>query len=43
MFKSLIIEDDPQIAELIAIHLHDLNFDVTSKLNGLEGHKTAIR
>lgn len=42
MNKALIIEDDPQIAELISIHLRDLNFDVSHAGDGLDGLRMAL-
>ena len=42
MNKALIIEDDPQIAELISIHLEDMNFDVSTVGDGLDGLKMAL-
>ena len=38
---ALIIEDDPKIAELVAIHLKDLHFDTTIVGDGLSGLKRA--
>ncbi len=41
MQKVLVIEDDPDIIELISLHLHDLQLDVSKKMNGLEGYEKA--
>jgi DNA-binding response OmpR family regulator len=41
MKKVLVIEDDKSIADLLEIHLKDLNCNVTSVLNGSDGLKTA--
>lgn len=41
MKKVLVIEDDKSIADLLEIHLKDLNCNVTSILNGSDGLKTA--
>ena len=40
--KVLIVEDDESISELISIHLKDLNCEVTSENNGLNGLNTAL-
>jgi DNA-binding response OmpR family regulator len=40
--KVLVIEDDKSIADLLEIHLKDLNCEVTTNLDGSEGLKTAI-
>jgi len=39
--KVLVIEDDKSIADLLEIHLKDLNCEVTTNLDGSEGLKTA--
>ena len=41
MKKVLVIEDDKSIADLLEIHLKDLNCSVTSVLDGSDGLKTA--
>lgn len=41
MKKVLVIEDDKSIADLLEIHLKDLNCNVTTILDGNEGLKTA--
>lgn len=41
MKKVLVIEDDKSIADLLEIHLKDLNCEVTTKMDGSEGLKTA--
>ncbi len=41
MKKVLIIEDDPEIVNLLSIHLEDLEFEVSSCLNGAEGYALA--
>lgn len=41
MKKVLVIEDDKSIADLLEIHLKDLNCEVTTNLDGSEGLKTA--
>ncbi|WP_018631132.1 response regulator transcription factor [Niabella aurantiaca] len=41
MQKVLIIEDDPEIIELLGIHLKDLGCEVTAVPNGQEGLETA--
>lgn len=41
MQKVLIIEDDPEIIELLGIHLKDLGCEVTAVNNGQEGLKAA--
>lgn len=41
MKKVLVIEDDPNISELIRIHLSDLGFQIQVKNNGKEGFDTA--
>lgn len=40
--RVLIVEDDRNIAELLELHLKDLDCDVAISLNGLEGYKMAI-
>jgi DNA-binding response OmpR family regulator len=42
MNKVLIIEDDPHICDLIALHLQDMDCHVTKHLNGREGFEAAI-
>ena len=42
MKKVLVIEDDKSIADLLEIHLKDLNCEVKTNLDGSEGLKTAI-
>ncbi|MBO9592611.1 MAG: response regulator transcription factor [Niabella sp.] len=41
MQKVLILEDDPELVELLEIHLKDLGCDITSVSNGQEGLQTA--
>ncbi|MDN3203242.1 response regulator transcription factor [Algoriphagus sediminis] len=41
MKKVLVIEDDPDISELVRIHLSDLDYQVKVKNNGREGFETA--
>ena len=41
MKKVLVIEDDKSIADLLEIHLKDLNCEVTTIMDGSEGLKTA--
>jgi DNA-binding response OmpR family regulator len=41
MKKVLVIEDDKSIADLLEIHLKDLNCNVTTVLDGRDGLKTA--
>ena len=41
MEKVLIIEDDPNISELVSIHLKDLNCTVEVCANGMDGYKMA--
>ena len=41
MKKVLVIEDDKSIADLLEIHLKDLNCNVTTILDGGDGLKTA--
>jgi len=41
MKKVLVIEDDKSIADLLEIHLRDLNCNVTTVFDGSEGLKTA--
>lgn len=43
MQKALIIEDDPEIIELLSIHLGDLGCAITAVRNGQEGLQAAIR
>lgn len=43
MQKVLVIEDDPDIIELLNIHLEDLNCEVTKCMNGLEGFEKASK
>lgn len=40
--NALIIEDDPRISELLAIHLKDINIGVQSERDGLDGLQQAI-
>lgn len=40
MKRVLVIEDDPNIVELIKIHLKDLNFEVITASDGMAGLKT---
>ncbi|PZR28806.1 MAG: DNA-binding response regulator [Citrobacter freundii] len=37
MYKVLLIEDDPNIVELLKIHLADLDCEIASRSNGQEG------
>ena len=41
MKKVLVIEDDKSIADLLEIHLKDLNCEVTTIMDGEEGLKSA--
>ncbi len=41
--KILIVEDDRNIAELLELHLKDLDCDVTISFNGLEGFNIGIK
>lgn len=41
MKKVLIIEDDPEISNLLEIHLSDLNCEVVKQFDGLKGLKAA--
>lgn len=41
MKRVLVIEDDPDIIELIGLHLTDLNCKVEKQVNGLEGFNAA--
>ncbi len=41
MKKVLVIEDDPDIIELIGLHLKDMDCEVTKELNGNKGYETA--
>ncbi|MBL7818350.1 MAG: response regulator transcription factor [Saprospiraceae bacterium] len=43
MEKILIVEDDPHIAELVALHLTDAGCQVTIENDGLAGHDRALR
>ena len=43
MKKVLVIEDDKSLADLLEIHLKDLNCDVTNILDGAEGLETATK
>jgi DNA-binding response OmpR family regulator len=43
MEKILIVEDDPHIAELVALHLRDADCNVTIESDGLAGHDRALR
>lgn len=40
--KILIVEDDVHIAELVAIHLRDLNFDIDFSHTGFDGLQKAL-
>ncbi len=42
MKKVLIVEDDPDIGNLIGIHLRDLGYHIEISNNGREGFETAI-
>jgi two-component system, OmpR family, alkaline phosphatase synthesis response regulator PhoP len=42
MSKVLVIEDDPNIIGLICIHLRDLNLEVETANNGIDGLKMAL-
>ncbi len=42
MTRALIVEDDPQISELVEIHLKDLDFQIDTAFDGLDGLKKAI-
>ena len=42
MPKVLLIEDDPDIVQLLKIHLADLSCEVTTELNGLSGYQMSI-
>jgi two-component system, OmpR family, alkaline phosphatase synthesis response regulator PhoP len=42
MEKALIIEDDKDIADLIAIHLTDMEFEVDKVADGKEGLLKAL-
>tara|TARA_R110002020_G_scaffold455041_1_gene671047 strand:+ start:1444 stop:2142 length:699 start_codon:yes stop_codon:yes gene_type:complete len=41
MKKVLIVEDDPNISQLIQIHLKDLDYEIKVKNNGREGFESA--
>ena len=41
MKKVLIVEDDPNISQLIQIHLKDLGYEIKVKNNGREGFESA--
>ena len=43
MEKILIVEDDPNIAELVALHLRDAGCQVTIENDGVAGHDRALR
>jgi two-component system, OmpR family, alkaline phosphatase synthesis response regulator PhoP len=43
MEKILIVEDDPNIAELVALHLRDAGCTVTIENDGIRGHDRALR
>ena len=43
MEKVLIVEDDLNIAELVAINLRDAGCDVTIENDGLAGHDRALK
>ena len=40
--RILVIEDEPDIAQLLALHLHDNDFDVTLAADGHEGMRHAF-
>jgi len=40
--KILIIEDDHEIADLISLHLNDLNYDISHNENGHDGLRHAL-
>ncbi len=42
MKRVLLVEDDPDIKQLLEIHLKDLQCDLTTSSDGLEGGKLAI-
>lgn len=41
MHKVLVVEDDPDIIELISLHLSDLDCEVTREMNGAAGFEKA--
>ncbi len=41
MKKVLVIEDDPDIIELISLHLRDLDCEVSQEMNGKQGFENA--
>ncbi len=41
MKKVLVIEDDPDIIELVSLHLRDLDCEVSQEMNGKQGFETA--
>ncbi|NJN34548.1 MAG: response regulator transcription factor [Saprospiraceae bacterium] len=43
MEKVLIVEDDPNIAELVAVNLRDMGCEVAIENDGLAGHDRALR
>jgi two-component system, OmpR family, alkaline phosphatase synthesis response regulator PhoP len=43
MEKILIVEDDANIAELVALHLRDAGCKVTIENDGIQGHDRALR
>jgi two-component system, OmpR family, alkaline phosphatase synthesis response regulator PhoP len=43
MEKILIVEDDPNIAELVTLHLTDAGCKITLETDGLAGHDRALR
>ena len=43
MEKILIVEDDPHIAELVALHLTDAGCKVSIEKDGIAGHDRALR
>lgn len=42
MKKVLVVEDDPDILQLVSLHLRDLDCEVTGSENGNEGLKLAL-
>jgi len=42
MKRSLVVEDDRDIVDLLKIHLHDLDFEVEVAYDGLDGEKKAL-
>lgn len=39
--KALVIEDDPNLSELVSLHLSDLGFEVSATASGKEGFRKA--